>query len=213
MLQYQKDWLVFGSAVTLTLIIDANPFPLLTETCRHVADHTNRNKITLGGNLCGRIKYHEALLPFLLLDARVLTLSENGYRRASIHDIFQEEMTLSPGELFVQIAVNRNDTNAPYAFTRRTKLEKVDYPLVTIAAIKRDNRIRAAFSGVCAFPFRSQEIEDVLNSHGLPPEERVNRSLQLLPAEILDDILGSREYRTFVLQDLLMEILATLEGV
>lgn len=210
-LQFYENWLVIGSAVTLTRMIEDGSFPLLSESCRHIADQINRNKITLGGNICGRIHYREALLPFLLLDSQMITAGENGFRQTSIHEFFNQEVKLDLGELLVQVMVEQMDLNAPHIFVKRTKQEKVDYPLVSIAALKKDNRIRVAFSGVCAFPFRSQKMEDILNIGGMSLEDRIQRALQFLPGQIVEDILGSREYRTFVLEDLLMGTIATLE--
>lgn len=212
-LEYQNDLLVFGAGLTLTQIIEAGPFPLLSASCRHVADHTNRNKITLGGNICGRINYREALLPFLLTDSRVVTIGKGGLREADIHDIYNQEVKLDQGEFLVQLAVERQDTRLPFVSIKRTKQEKVDYPLVSLAAIKKDGSLRFAFSGVCTFPFRSKQMEEALNNQSLSIDERVNYALTFLPDTILDDILGSREYRAFVLQDLLIETLAAFEGV
>ena len=186
-------------------------FPLLSESCRHIADQINRNKITLGGNICGKINYREALLPFLLLDSQVITVGENGFRQASIHEFFNQEVKLDIGEILVQVIVEQIDLKAPHIFVKRTKQEKVDYPLISIAALKKNNRIRVAFSGVCAFPFRSQQMEDILNTQGMSLEDRINRTLEFLPGQIVEDILGFREYRTFVLRNLLMDTITTLE--
>jgi CO/xanthine dehydrogenase FAD-binding subunit len=204
---------VYGAALPLNQIIQSGGFPLLSETCRHVADHTNRNKITLGGNICGKIIYREALLPFLLTDSQVVTAGRSGLRQLSIHDLFDPGSQLDQGELLVQVIVQQNDTKKPYVFIKRTKQERIDYPLVSLAALKRNNKLHVAFSGVCAFPFRSQQIEDVLNNQGLSISERASEALTLLPDVILDDINGSSDYREFVLHDLLMETMATLEEV
>ena len=58
--------LVFGSARTLREIQDSGLFPLLGLAGGRIADHTIQCKLTLGGNLAGTIRYHEALLPLLL---------------------------------------------------------------------------------------------------------------------------------------------------
>lgn len=47
--------MIFGAGVTLTELEDKNLFPLLSKSASEVADHTARNKITLGGNICGHI--------------------------------------------------------------------------------------------------------------------------------------------------------------
>ena len=64
-LQFERHHLALGSALTLTEITENGGFPLLSKAAREVADHTARNKITLGGNICGQIFYREAVLPFI----------------------------------------------------------------------------------------------------------------------------------------------------
>ncbi|TWK60469.1 FAD binding domain-containing protein [Bacillus licheniformis] len=75
-LQFERHHLALGSALTLTEITENGGFPLLSKAAREVADHTARNKITLGGNICGQIFYREAVLPFLLTDSKVVTVGD-----------------------------------------------------------------------------------------------------------------------------------------
>lgn len=82
--------------------------------------------------------------------------------------------------------------------------------MVTLAAMRLGGKLRVAFSGVCAFPFRSRTMEDVLGEAALPPEVRVDQALQVLPAPLLDDLEASAEYRAFVLRRALLD---ALEGV
>jgi CO/xanthine dehydrogenase FAD-binding subunit len=75
-----------------------------------------------------------------------------------------------------------------------------------VAAIKKDNEIRIAFSGVCAYPFRSKEIEAYLKDNA-SGETLMNELLSFLPAPILSDIQGSAEYREYILKNTLQEVL------
>ena len=50
---------------------------------------------------------------------------------------------------------------------KHTAQEKIDYPLISVAALVKEDFLRIAFSGVCAYPFRSQQIELVLNNKTL----------------------------------------------
>ena len=56
------DELIIGAAVSLTTIVESNLFPLLGETLQRIADHTSRNKITIGGNLNSHFIYREGIL-------------------------------------------------------------------------------------------------------------------------------------------------------
>lgn len=209
-MEFDGEYLVLGSTLTLTQIEEANLFPLLTKTASEIADHTSRGKITLGGNICARIFYREAVLPFLLSDSQVVIVGPGGMRVVPINEIFKEQLQLNNGEFLVQVATEKRFSDAPfYTFKRRQQWD-TGYPLITIAAINFNDEIRVAFSGLCPFPFRSRQVEEALNQTNLSTEDRVNRALSVLPASILDDIEGSAKYRMFVLQNLLLDILASL---
>ncbi|UUZ96768.1 FAD binding domain-containing protein [Paenibacillus sp. P25] len=102
-MEVQKDRLVIGSAVTLTALSEARLFPLLGETARHVADFTNRNKITVGGNMSGRFIYKEALLPFLLADSQAVLAGPGGIRQAPVGQVFGGQPRFGKGEFLLQI--------------------------------------------------------------------------------------------------------------
>jgi CO/xanthine dehydrogenase FAD-binding subunit len=207
----RQEQLVIGAAITLTAVSETNLFPLLSETVRDAADHTNRNKITVGGNLCGKFFYREALLPFLLADSQVVLAGTRGIRKVSIHRILNGEPRLERGDLLVQIISDTQYLDLPYVTVKKTKLEKIDYPIVRISGLKSKEGIRAAFSGVSAIPFRSQKVEEVLNHSSLPLEERIENAIRIWPAPILNDILSSAAYRTFVLRNTLSDMITALE--
>jgi CO/xanthine dehydrogenase FAD-binding subunit len=198
--------IVIGSAVTMTKIREANIFPLLSAVLRNSSDHTSRGKITIGGNICGKIPYREGVLPFLLCDCQVEIAGPNGNRTVDISNVFNEFLRLEKGELLIQILTDKEYINHPFEVLRRTKQERVDYPLVTIAALKKDNQLRAAFSGVCPYPFRKKEIEANLNNPTLG-EQQLDILVSLLPGPMLSDIQGSAEYREYVLKTTLSDVL------
>jgi CO/xanthine dehydrogenase FAD-binding subunit len=205
-----------GAAVTLNRIAEAAgeaAFPLLAAVCKGIADHTSRNKITVGANLASRLPYKEAALPLLLGDSRVVIAAAGGERVAPLHELLQRELQLQQGEFLIRIELDRQWADCPHAHLKRTQVSKLDYPLVSIAALKAAGRIRAAFSGVCPFPFRSFAVEAALNERTQPVAERVRRAVAQAPAPLVDDSLGSREYRAFVWQRALQQVVETLEGV
>ncbi|WP_040951823.1 FAD binding domain-containing protein [Gorillibacterium massiliense] len=204
--------LVIGAAVPLTAVAESPFFPLLGDTARRVADHTNRNKITIGGNLCGQFFYREALLPFLLTDSQVVLAGPGGYRTVPVQLAFNGGTRLARGELLVQIISDCRYFHLPYVTVKKTKMEEIDYPLVRVVALKTETGIRAAFSGVSAVPFRSLRVEKVLNDRTLPLEQRIERVILSWPVPILDDVLGSAAYRTFVLRNTLWDVMNALEG-
>jgi aerobic carbon-monoxide dehydrogenase medium subunit len=202
--------LILGSALTLTKIEEANIYPLLTKTVREVADHTARGKITLGGNICAQIFYREAVLPFLLADSQVILAGPEGIRNVPINDIFHEELKLNPGEVLVQLVTDMQAIEAPYISIKRRQQWETGYPLITIAGLAINNRIRIAISGLCPFPFRSLEVEGLLNNRQISMEERIGKAIEILPQPILDDVEGSADYRLFVLKHLMFDVMNVL---
>lgn len=211
-LEFQNETLVIGAAVTLTKIVETNLFPLLSVTSRRAADHTSRDKITLGGNICGRLPYKEGLLPLLLADAQVVIASRNGTRNIPIAEAFNKEWYFNDGEFVLQINVEKSFITLPFYSIKKTKQGKVDYPLITIASLKKEGKVRVAFSGFGAYPFRELKLEEELNHLELPLEKRINNAFCHLPCPIHSDIRGSAKYREFVARNALEEALVNLGG-
>ncbi|MDP4084326.1 MAG: FAD binding domain-containing protein [Bacillota bacterium] len=203
--------LVLGSALSLTKIEKANLFPLLTKVSSEIADHTARGKITLGGNICAKIFYREAVLPFLLTDSQVIIAGAKGIKVLSIHDIFHEELQLEKGDILLQLETEKSFLGSPFLCIKRRQQWNSGYPLITICALKVGNEIRVAISGFCPFPFRSKVVEEILNNDRLSLEERINTVIEVLPGPILNDVEGSSKYRVFVLKNLLREIMMSLK--
>jgi CO/xanthine dehydrogenase FAD-binding subunit len=210
-LEFQDDYLCMGAALTLTKLHEANLFPLLSQAAARVADHTIQNKITLGGNICGSIIYKEALLPLLLTDSELTVQGEDGTKIVNINEIFKERIQLDKGEFIVQVRTHKKYLSLPYIHVKRTKQDKIHYPLVTICALKRDGQVRTAFSGVCEFPFRSTQMEAELNNRSLPIPQRVDNAIKVIPGQVPDNIEGSSGYRLFILKNLLTSIVTSLE--
>lgn len=211
-MQVSADYLLLGSTLSLTSIEEANLFPLLTKTASEIADHTARGKISLGGNICARIFYREAVLPFLLSDSQVLIVGPEGKRLVPINEIFQEKLQLKKGEFLIQLATETRFIAAPFFTFKRRQQWNTGYPLITVAALKIDHEVRVAISGLCPFPFRSKELEASLNKRDLPVSSRLDEGISKIPKPILEDVEGSAKYRLFVLRNLLADMLVALDG-
>jgi xanthine dehydrogenase molybdenum-binding subunit len=209
-LEMREDQLVVGAAVNLTRVMESALFPLLGKSGGRVADHTIRGKITIGGNLCGKIIYREAILPFLLAESEVIIAGPAGERKINIQEVFDQTMRLGPGELLIQVVTGNEYLSLPHNEVKKTRIDKIDYPVVSIAALKKDGRIRVAVSGLCAFPFRSQMIEEEINNQNLDLRERVANTIRHFPAPILSDIQASAEYREFVYKNTLFKMIREL---
>lgn len=211
-LETRKNALHIGAACTLNQIKESNLFPLLKLVSGRIADHTNQCRITLGGNLSGTIIYRETSLPLLLADAQVTVQGPEGQRTVPLQSIFPGSIKLKPGEFIVQVHIPEWALNARYAHIKKTENEKIDYPLVSLAAVWKDDYLRIAFSGVCACPFRSEKIEAVLNDRKLSYAVRADQAAKLLPMPAYCDVEGSGAYRVFVLQNTLCTLLEEWEN-
>lgn len=199
-----------GAALTLAEVSEANLWPLLTDAGDRVADHTARCKITLGGNLAGRIQYREAALALLLVESTAVVAGPGGQvRSVPFAQVFEKQLRLKEGEFLVRVEVDGQDARLAHICIKKTRLDWIDYPLVTVAAIRKGGSIRTAFSGLCAFPFRSRAVEEALNGDG-SPETRVHNALERLPAPAVADLHGSAGYRRFVAAQTLGSIMTEL---
>ena len=211
-IKYDDQYLILGAALRLNEFEQNHSFPLLSSVAKEIADHTANNSITLGGNVCGQIYYREAVLPFLLADSTCITATSSGLEKRNINKIFNQQLLLGDGELLVSLATEKQYLQLKAVSIKIRQQWDTGYPLVTVAALKKDGFIRVAFSGVCPFPFRSELLERILNNHSLFIEERIERALQIIPGQILNDIEGSDKYRLFVLKNTLSAIFKELGG-
>jgi xanthine dehydrogenase FAD-binding subunit len=210
-LEIQKDEMVIGAAVSLNKISESGLFLLLGEAVKHVADHTSRNKITIGGNLFSKLKFREGILPLLLTDACAKIVGKEGEEIISFGELMKNEMKLKEGQFLVQILIKKDYLDYPYVSLKKTRLSKIGYPIAAVSALKKDNQIRAAISGVCEYPFRSIELENILNDDSLLVEDRITKVITQLPSTVVDDFEGSAEFRKFVLGNLLEDVMEALK--
>lgn len=94
---------------------------------------------------------------------------------------------------------------------KKTKSDKIDYPLLTVVTLNDNNNLRMAFSGLCSFPFRSKKIEDILNDKVMNREEKIDHIIKNLPENAMDNLDGSQMYREFVLKNTINKVLDTFK--
>ncbi|MBC2581631.1 FAD binding domain-containing protein [Clostridium sp. DJ247] len=211
-LSSKADEFVVGAAITLTQIAESKSIPLLSKVSTFPADHTARDKITFCGNICGNIIYREAVLGLLITDSTAIIVGKKNKKSFNINDIFKEKILLEKDEFLLQTRTNNDYNNVPYIAIRKNQKGKTGYPLVSMAALKKDNKIRVALSGVCAFPFRWIKGEEYINNKAISLKARVKEAMNNLPAPILDNVQGSADYRKFILENTLYDALVFLEG-
>lgn len=204
--------IVFGACTTLSDLAGQDDFPLLAAVARGVADHTVRNRLTLGGNICGRLPYRETLLPFLLSGGEAILSGPAGLRREPLDRVFDKRLRLERGEFLVQLTVTGEAAGRAWWTGRRERQGRVDYPLLHLAAASDGSRLALAVSGLCAYPFRHGPLEEMLGDWDRPAAERVKESLNLLPAAVRSDDLASVGYRRALWRRALEQMLAEIGG-
>jgi len=201
-LENSRGRIRFGAALPLNAVRDADLFPLLSRTIRHIADRTIRNRLSLGGNIAGALPYRETALPLLLADAVVLTIApdpEGGPRRRQRHlrEIFDKRLKLDPGELVLGFELDARIAAADWRHFRRTRSAGVDYPLVTACFLLAGAEPGLAVSGLHPYPVYVPGLID-------DAEATLARVLDQGPAK--DDSRGSGAYRIALLREMIRHV-------
>ncbi len=201
----------FGATLRLNEVIEANRCPLLNKASAGVGDHTVRNSVTLGGNIAGMLPYREAILPFLLLDG-VADVAGNGNRRTvALRDVFDKRLRLNEGEFLIRLGMPKSVArDTPTFYRRHTRDSRVDYPLVTVCMAKAHDGLRFAASGAYNYPICTPEAETAMNEAGSEPEGVADAAIAALPAQCLQDMRGSSDYRRALLRSAIADGAAEL---
>lgn len=209
--EIEGDELIIGAGLTLTQVAEENLFPLMSLAIKRIADHTVQGKVTIGGNLMGSIIYREASLAPLVANAEILVGNGDGVNRVDFNKYWNSPIEDKEGDLIIQLIIKKRYLDLPYIHVKRTKNEKIDYPLISAVALKDGKKINIAFSGLCEKSFRLKEIEKALNSKSREKGKRINEIIQLIPGELLDDNNGTPDYRKFMLANIIEEIIDKFE--
>lgn len=132
---------------------------MLSDVAFKIADHTVRNAITLGGNVCGRLPYKEMILPLLAMNAEVEIVTAEGLVRSPVESIFDKRFLLKPGEFVYKFYYEQKELK--FFYERVVESTTVDYPVMTLLAVKRASDYFVGFSGLSAVPvYETFEVLD-----------------------------------------------------
>lgn len=153
-LERSSGTLRLGSSVVLNALAEEAGFPFFSRCVAGLADHTVRNSVTLGGNIAGKLPYREAVLPLLLADATAVLADGEGSptRSTSLRELFDKRIRLAKGAFLVAFELRDEFTERPFFYRRWQKSARVDYPLVTVAAVAEGGQLLFALSGSFAYP-------------------------------------------------------------
>ena len=203
----EDDRLVYGAALPLNNIIDKTRVTLLSQTLGKIADHTIRNRLTLGGNIMGYLPFKEAVLAFLVLDGSAEIFGPQGWRTQSLSTLFNKRVRLEKGECIVNFSLSPETIKTKTFFVRKQKDSPVDYPILTACFAGRTKSLTMAVSGVFAFPLRDADIDIILNQTDLSCDKRALQAVDLLDPLFKSDFRASAAYRKHLLR------LAILQGI
>lgn len=208
----EGDKIVYGAALSLNEIIEKTNFKLMAEVARKIADHTVRNRLSLGGNICGRLFYREAILPILVAEGKAVVAGKEGIKKIPVLEFFDKRVNLKDGEILLQMEIDKKYTDLPFYNERKEKHGEIDYPLFHLVALKVDDSFRFAFSGICAYPFRSFELEKILNDKSQSFEARAQYAVENLPSSARNDMFASSDFRKYLFENAIVNALKELEG-
>jgi len=196
-----ENHVIIGACASLNDVIETFNETCLSDVLIEIADHTVRNAITMGGNLCGRLPYKEAVLPLLALDASVVIYRADGLKEVSLRNLFEKRLRIDKGDILYQLKFDKDHLDA-YASKRVTESTEIDYPLLHVFVSIHDQNLFVGLSGFGSYPLykefdlntRISEIEDYF-----------------LPY-VKDDSRSSKAYRSHLFKTTLQTIKDELEG-
>ncbi len=210
------DCLCLGAALSLSDVAEGDAFPLLNATLRGIADHTVRNRLTLGGNVAGLLPYREAVLPLLLADASVLSIvpgtpgAQAVRRERKLRECFDKRLILAPGELILSFCMPIEAPEWHWSHHRKTRTGPVDYPLVTTCMVHDGDSIHLAIAGVHPYPVRSDAADAALTQGKGPGDEAAIQAAAEAFGPPRADSRASAEYRAALLENMIRTSLEEL---
>lgn len=154
------DTYQIGAAVSLNRIVEEVDIEAFQTVLKKIADHTTRNALTLGGNICGRLTYKEAVLPLLAMDAQIVIAGSSGIYDKPIREVFDKRLKLKKDELLVQVKLDKRAYNA--FSVRETEGIEIDYPILHLFAHREEGALSIALSGYSSLPVFTQVDDEVL---------------------------------------------------
>lgn len=198
-----KDALWVGGGVTLGELAETFDDSLFAIVAGGIADHTVRNTLTVGGNVCGRLPYKEMALVFLTLDAQVLIYGAAGLVKNPMKTLFHKRLKLEAGEILLGFELNTEQAaQAHYVSKRRQKHSEIDYPIAHFVLVRLSETYRVAISGVAPYVWYAPEFCKTLHV-GTSPEENAIKVCDQIEPIAMTDSRASKDYKMALLrQDL-----------
>ena len=208
-IQRQDGGLKIGANTTLWDIEHSpevkSAFPLMTETCGHVATVRIRNVATVGGGLAHADPNMDMPQAYLVLGATVKATSRAGTREIPVDQFYKDyyETALVPGEVVSEVVVPAQPARTTGAYLKFLPRTADDYATVSVAArltLGQDGQTieeaRIALGSVASTPIRATAAEAALKGQKAT-QEAFRAAAAEVPAAVdpISDFRGSAEYK------------------
>lgn len=201
-----------GGGMALGTLIERMPGTLLSEVARGIADHTVRNTLTIGGNICGRLPYREMALGLLTLGAEVVLYGPDGLVRRPMAEVFHKRLALKPGEFLLGLELEPAAlAETRYFRRRRQKQTDIDYPICHTVVTRRGEAYSVAVSGVSAYVWFGEKTSGLIEA-GASPQAQTMVIWERLAELAVDDLRASKAYKLGLLKRDLAEAFSQLRG-
>lgn len=196
-----EDEIVIGACATLNDVLEHEELSQLRPCIEPIADHTVRNALTVGGNLCGRLPYREAVLPLLGLDAKVVIVDGLERKCVNLDEVFDKRMKLEKNAYLYQIIVPKKALLWQFS-ERITGTVDVDYPTLHFMGMCDEEKVTLAISGYSSYPVYWKIERSTFESWENPEGEIMTH----FKDEAKSDLRGDKAYR----QDLLAHLISKM---
>lgn len=210
--------LIIGAGLTLTELIEDNSVQrycdgILTQAGRTIGKTTNRNMITVGGNIVQLHPWSALPVVFLSLDAEVVVMGVKK-RKVPAEQLFSKHPSqlIKFDEIVVEVQLPSEFADARGKYLKFALTEN-DYPLVSIAVVAKKKagrleKLRLTVGALTLLPQRLYEVEKLLTGSELSQkliDDAVRSAVEKL--NIAGDIRVSKEYKMATTKNLVVEIL------
>lgn len=204
------DALWIGGGMALGTLIERMSGTLLSEVARGIADHTVRNTLTIGGNVCGRLPFREMALGLLTLGAEVVLYGPEGLVKRPMAEVFHKRLALKAGEFLLGFELEPAAlAETRYIRRRRQKQTDIDYPICHTVVTRRGEAYSVAVSGVSAYVWYGEKTSGRIEA-GASPQAQAMVIWERLAELAVDDLRASKAYKLGLLKRDLAEAFSQL---
>lgn len=191
----EDEYILIGANVPLNVMIEHNELQNIKPILNKIADHTVRNALTIGGNICGKLPFREAVLPLLAMNARVKWIDESGIKASLLRDVFDKRLKLPPNAFLYQIMIPKK-ANGKMVSKRMEAHTEVDYPILHVVMNISGSEVFIGLSGFASFPIYQIVSRNEYDQWSDPVESIAS----IFEKDAKSDERASGEYRSHLLR-------------